>query len=166
MAGIREVFTLVDQFSSTFSKYISMAEKSAGATTSAQQATEGLEQSQREFADGINISERALNEYASMINSLEREITKLSAIQEAQGAIAEKMEGTDDWAEMETAVQKTADKLAKVTAEYEALVNVIGKAGVGTEVFTLAQEKATKAAGGHDRRNVKAAKDNRKREKL
>ena len=148
MAGIREVFTLVDQFSSTFSKYISMAEKSAGATTSAQQATEGLEQSQREFADGINISERALNEYASMINSLEREITKLSAIQEAQGAIAEKMEGTDDWAEMETAVQKTADKLAKVTAEYEALVNVIGKAGVGTEVFTLAQEKATKAAGG------------------
>lgn len=148
MAGIREVFTLVDQFSSTFSKYISMAEKSAGATTSAQQATEGLEQSQREFADGINISERALNEYASMINSLEREITKLSAIQEAQAAIAEKMEGTDDWAEMETAVQKTADKLAKVTAEYEALVNVIGKAGVGTEVFTLAQEKATKAAGG------------------
>lgn len=147
MAGIREVLTLVDQFSATFSKYISMAERSAGATTSAQQATEDLEESQHAFADGINTSEQALNEYANMINSLEREMTRLSAIQEAQAAVAENMEGTADWAEMEAAVNKTADKLSKVTAEYMALVNVMGEAGVDTEVFALAQEKAAKAAG-------------------
>lgn len=148
MAGIREVLTLVDQFSATFSKYISLAEKSAGATTSAQQATEGLEKSQHDFADGINTSEQALIEYANMINSLEREMTRLSAIQEAQSAIAENMEGTADWAEMEAAVQKTADKLSKVTSEYISLVNVMSKAGVDSEVFAIAQEKAAKAAGG------------------
>lgn len=134
MATIREEYVLVDQFSSTFGAYINMAERASSANEKMADTAE----------NGMSVSKDAIEEYIKMAESLERQIIKLTAEQEAQANAMESLDSRDIEA-MGNRLEKTANKLFMVTAEYEGLKQAMRDSGVA-QILEEAAMAATETA--------------------
>lgn len=138
MAVIHETLTLEDRFSATFTKFLQMGNKAAGASTMAKNA--------------------AAN-YQSTLNRLDRQLIGLNAqfsvnAQRQQAMVAAGRTNTAAFAQLETQTERLGASIRDLTAQYNAVEREAREAASATKQFEAASQTAqikTSGLMGHIR---------------
>lgn len=126
MGIIREIYALEDRFTSTFSRYLSSAQRASQASTGARQAADGLARSQQAAGAATQNAAAPLEQYRSIAASMERQLIRLNATFDAQMLAQQRMiaagnQNTAAFAELDSRMESTGNRIRTVTAEYNAL---------------------------------------------
>lgn len=123
MAVIREELILYDRFTKTFTEYIRLGERAAGATQQAAQATRN---------------------YQTVLNGLDRRLIAANAqfdayMQQQNAMLAAGQQNTDEFAQLEGQIEKVGSTIRNLTTQYNAVEKEAAEAA-------RAQEEAARAA--------------------
>lgn len=143
MAAIRETLTLEDRFSATFTKYLTLGEKAAGASQRAEQATRN---------------------YQSVLNTLDRRLISTNAkfdamMQEQNAMVASGRQNTEAFAALEDRMNAVGQTIRNLEAQYDSVEKQANEAAQAAkrqadaayEAAEMQKQAANEAEKAHER---------------
>ena len=132
MANIREVLTLEDRFSATFSRFLNLGEKAAGAANRARTASAN---------------------YQSVLGSMDRRLITLNsqfaALTAEQNAMIDAgRRNTSEFAALDARMEKLGGTIRTLQSQYDLVEKEADQAAAATRRFESASTRADTAAGG------------------
>ena len=132
MANIREVLTLEDRFSATFSRFLNLGEKAAGAANRARTASAN---------------------YQSVLGSMDRRLITLNSqfaamTAEQNAMIAAGRRNTSEFAALDARMEKLGGTIRTLQSQYDLVEKEADQAAAATRRFESASTRADTAAGG------------------
>ena len=126
MAAIREVLTLEDRFSATFTKFLNMGNRAAGASAKAASAAQN---------------------YQSVLNSLDRKLIALNSqfevlMQEQNRMVAAGQQNTSAFAALDNRMEKLGATIRELSAQYNVVDKQAEEAAKGANRFSESNKKA------------------------
>lgn len=132
MAKIKEELVLQDSFSAAFSRYITLGQKAAGAST---------------------LASNAARNYQSVANSLDRKLISLNAqfsagVTQQQEMIRAGQQGTAAFAQLDAKLEKLGGTIRDLEGQYNALAPQAERAATETKKFSQENDKARSSSSG------------------
>ena len=131
MAAIREVLTLEDRFSASFTKYLQMGQKAAGATT---------------------LAKNALQNYQSVMNTLDRRLIGMNSqfsvmTAEQNRLIAAGKQNSAAFSNLDAQMERLGATIRQTQAQYNAVEKEAREAASATNQFSQSNKNATQSSG-------------------
>lgn len=132
MAVINETLTLEDRFSASFTRFLQLGNKAAGATTRAQ---------------------TSLQNYEAELNRLDRLTIsyngRLAALNQEQAEMAAKnLQNTKEYKNLESQIKQTTSTLKALESQYNAVAADADKAAASAKKFGISTQTAQAASSG------------------
>ena len=132
MAVINETLTLEDRFSASFTRFLQLGNKAAGATTRAQ---------------------TSLQNYEAELNRLDRLTIsyngRLAALNQEQAEMAAKnLQNTKEYKNLESQIKQTTSTLKALESQYNAVAADANKAAASAKKFGISTQTAQAASSG------------------
>lgn len=126
MGQIREVLTVEDQFSATFTKFLNLGSQAANAS---------------------NLAASASQNYQSVLNGLDRRLISLNAqfdtmLQEQERMIAAGQQSTSAFAALDSRMETVGGTIRSLTAQYDAVSKQAEEAAQATRQFDSSNKRA------------------------
>ena len=131
MAAIREVLTLEDRFSASFTKYLQMGQKAAGATT---------------------LAKNALQNYQSVMNTLDRRLIGMNSqfsvmTAEQNRLIAAGKQNSAAFSNLDAQMERLGATIRQTQAQYNAVEKEAREAASATNQFSQSNKNAAQSSG-------------------
>ena len=132
MAVINETLTLEDRFSASFTRFLQLGDKAAGATTRAR---------------------NSLQNYEAELNRLDRQTIsyngRLAALNQEQAEMAAKnLQNTKEYKNLESQIKQTASTLKALESQYNAVAADADKAAASAKKLGVSLQETQKPASG------------------
>lgn len=132
MAVINETLTLEDRFSASFTRFLQLGDKAAGATTRAR---------------------NSLQNYEAELNRLDRQTIsyngRLAALNQEQAEMAAKnLQNTKEYKNLESQIKRTASTLKALESQYNAVTADADKAAASAKKLGVSLQETQKPASG------------------